>query len=703
MSTNQEMPQEELDELYRQAVAAGEIDVVDQLIAQGADKNSKTLKGNSPLILAFNKNKFAMFEHLLEIGVDVNAQDLNNETVLMLIVKKENKLNYLETLLDYSPDLNVQNNHKSTALHLACMFKNVEAAQSLINEGADIFLKSVQQTTPLLAAAQNGSFTIVQLLIDKGANVHDLDYYGKDVLMSAVNQPEAKKEEIEGYFQICQKVIEQDPNVVNYVAPGGITSIFMASMYQRTDIVKLLLDNGADPNVEHSYSTISKMTPLHWAMQARNVDMANALLEKNANINVPNSDGNTPGTFAFLSKELRPLALQYNADVNSIYYELDPKTKEKIKFPVLASVITGADEETFDAMLAKGVTLNYSDKELQKFQPIKLAIQMGLSSIFNKILDATNIKLDELWTIEDGKEVSPLMILVKDIGSQKLDAIIKQKKILENTLKNPDIDKTLTDEKREELKQELEKFKNLETELSDNKKQMLDRFIKEGANLDFSDKEGNTALFHVNNKEYVQTLLDSGADVFHQNDAGDIPLAYAIKNGKNEIADVLLAHIIENGLAARDEIKYLLLDMIYSAPEGYYQQQLFMSGLDYIYQAGSGSINVQDDDGNTPLIVAAATLQGSVCGLLIDKGADVNLPNNAGETALMHAIAQGSPELVEFLLEKGADASLKTKDGKSVMDFVDELDNKEIYAKVMKKLDPDFDEQKANNVRKFKA
>ena len=150
MSTNQEMPQEELDELYRQAVAAGEIDVVDQLIAQGADKNSKTLKGNSPLILAFNKNKFAMFEHLLEIGVDVNAQDLNNETVLMLIVKKENKLNYLETLLDYSPDLNVQNNHKSTALHLACMFKNVEAAQSLINEGADIFLKSVQQTTRLL-------------------------------------------------------------------------------------------------------------------------------------------------------------------------------------------------------------------------------------------------------------------------------------------------------------------------------------------------------------------------------------------------------------------------------------------------------------------------------------------------------------------------------------------------------------------------
>lgn len=697
----QGMPQEELDELYIQAVAAGEIDVVNQLISQGANKNAQTPKGNSPLILAFNKNKFAMFEHLLDIGVDVNAQDMNQETVLMLIVKKEKKLNYLEALLDYSPNLDIQNHHKSTALHLACMFKNVEAAQTLINEGANIFLKSVQKTTPLLAAAQNGNFTIVQMLIDKGADVHDLDYYGKDVLMSAVNQPEAKKEEIEGYFQICQKVIEQDPNVVNFVAAGGITSIFMASMYQRTDIVKLLLENGANPNVQHSYSTVSKMTPLHWAMQARNVEMASVLLEKGAEMNVANSEGNTPGAFAFLSKELRPLALQYDADVDSVYYEKDPKTQAKIKFPVLASVITGADEETFDAMLAKGATLNYTDKELQRFQPVKLAIQMGLSSIFNKILDATNIKLDELWTVEEEKELSPLMLLVKDIGSQKLDAIIKQKRILENTLKDPNIN--LDDEKREELKQELEKFKNLETELNDNKKSMLDRFIKEGANLDFPDKQGNTALFHANNKEYVQVLIDNGADVFHKNDEDDIPLAYAIKNGKNDVADVLLAHIIENGMAGRDEIKYLLLDMIYSAPEGYYQQKLFMSGLDYIYQAGSGSINVQDDDGNTPLIVSAATAQGAICGLLIDKGAEVNLANNAGETALMHAIGQGNAELVEFLLEKGADATLKTVEGKSVMDFVEELENKEIYAKVMKKLDPDFDEQKASNVRKFKA
>lgn len=701
MSTNQEMPQEELDELYIQAVAAGEIDVVNQLLAQGANKNAQTPKGNSPLILAFNKNKFAMFNHLLDIGVNVDTQDMNQETVLMLIVKKEKKLNYLESLLDYSPNLDLQNNHKSTALHLACMFKNVEAAQTLINEGANVLLKTVQKTTPLLAAAQNGSFTIVQLLIDKGADVHDLDHYGKDVLMSAVAQPEIKKEEIESYFMICQKIIEQDANVVNYVAPGGITSIFMASMYQRTDIVKLLLDNGANPNVSHSYSTVSKITPLHFATQAKNVEMATALLEKNADLNVKNSGGNTPGTFAFLSKELRPLALQYNADVDSIYYEEDPATKKKIKFPVLASVITGADEETFDAMLAKGVTLNYTDKDLQIYQPVKLAIQLGLSSIFNKILDATNIKLDELWTIEDNKELSPLMILVRDVDSKKLGAIIQQKNMLENTLKNPDYN--LDDEKREQLKQELEKLKNLETELSDNKKQMLERFIKEGANLDFTDKEGNSALFHVNNKEYVQTLIDNKADVFHKNDEGDIPLAYAIKNGKTEVADILLAHIIEHDDPTRDEIKYLLLDMIYSAPEGYYQQQLFMKGLDYIYQAGSGSINVQDDDGNNPLIVAAATNQGAVCGLLLDKGAEINLPNNAGETALMHAIGQNNPELVAFLIDKGADVNAKTVEGKTVRDFVEELENKEIYAKVMKKIDPDFDEEKASNVRKFKA
>ncbi|MCK8817552.1 SUMF1/EgtB/PvdO family nonheme iron enzyme [Natroniella sulfidigena] len=50
-----------------------------------------------------------------------------------------------------------------------------------------------------------------------------------------------------------------------------------------------------------------------------------------------------------------------------------------------------------------------------------------------------------------------------------------------------------------------------------------------------------------------------------------------------------------------------------------------------------GSVNIKDEYGNTPLMVAAARGNAGFVRFLIEKGADVNLTNNKGETALQLA------------------------------------------------------------------
>ncbi len=74
--------------------------------------------------------------------------------------------------------------------------------------------------------------------------------------------------------------------------------------------------------------------------------------------------------------------------------------------------------------------------------------------------------------------------------------------------------------------------------------------------------------------------------------------------------------------------------------------------------------------GRTALIVACAYYSGkTICGLLIDKGADVNAVTNAGETALMYAAQNAKVDVVMLLLKKGADPKLKDNAGKTALDY----------------------------------
>jgi ankyrin repeat protein len=88
-------------------------------------------------------------------------------------------------------------------------------------------------------------------------------------------------------------------------------------------------------------------------------------------------------------------------------------------------------------------------------------------------------------------------------------------------------------------------------------------------------------------------------------------------------------------------------------------------------------VNEKNDEGETPLFIAAEEGNSAVAELLISRGADVNSKNNEGETPLFVAAEEGNRAVVELLISRGADVNIKNNEGKTVITEVKEESSQE--------------------------
>lgn len=72
-----------------------------------------------------------------------------------------------------------------TPLHFACWSNNLEAAQLLVEAGADVNAKGEAEDTPLHAAVTVGDVALVEFLLAHGASWQEIDAFGCTVLQSA--------------------------------------------------------------------------------------------------------------------------------------------------------------------------------------------------------------------------------------------------------------------------------------------------------------------------------------------------------------------------------------------------------------------------------------------------------------------------------------------------------------------------------------
>uniref|UniRef100_A0A3B4X652 Ankyrin repeat and sterile alpha motif domain containing 6 n=1 Tax=Seriola lalandi dorsalis TaxID=1841481 RepID=A0A3B4X652_SERLL len=82
-------------------------------------------------------------------------------------------------------------------------------------------------------------------------------------------------------------------------------------------------------------------------------------------------------------------------------------------------------------------------------------------------------------------------------------------------------------------------------------------------------------------------------------------------------------------------------------------------------------VNSSNQEGASPLMMAAVSGQLEVVQLMVEKNADIDKQDGVhGWTALMQATYHGNKDIVKYLLSQGADVNLRAKNGYTAFDLV---------------------------------
>ncbi|NIT55882.1 MAG: hypothetical protein GWN00_06500, partial [Aliifodinibius sp.] len=297
------------------ASANGYPEIVQLLLANGADVNMRNKENASALFLAVQNDDVTTVEFLINAGAEVNfvlerdVKDVPKGVTPLMLVATHGHIQVARSLLAHGANLEARDRFGATALMYAIMYGQPEMANFLIQNGADVHTQLTEDhisfqyfkgDTPLIAAALHEDFKTVRNLISRGADVNASNQYGMTALMQA---------SYNGNLELVNLLLSQDANInmqisqerFGYFTPGDCP-ILLAASAGHTQVAKTLLNAGADVNSANQYG----YTPIINAAFTGNLSLVKLLIERGADVNgaithdhiLSVNEGDTPLRFA---------------------------------------------------------------------------------------------------------------------------------------------------------------------------------------------------------------------------------------------------------------------------------------------------------------------------------------------------------------------------------------------------------------------
>ena len=262
----------------------GSASMVKSLLDRGAFANTVMAEDESVLMTAARAGVEEVVNLLISAGANVNARESWRGQTALMWAAAEGNLEVLELLVSEGADVSARSDKGFTPLLFAAREGETSVVHSLIKNGASVSealpsreavvtengMSSAAQTgmTPLLLAIGSAHFETAALLLELGADpnaaplgwapIHQITWIRK-AGQAGSNNPapqgsgklgslEFTRKLVESGADINAKVTKRPPVGVSDLNMRGGTAFLLAARTADIDLMRLLVDLGADPH-----------------------------------------------------------------------------------------------------------------------------------------------------------------------------------------------------------------------------------------------------------------------------------------------------------------------------------------------------------------------------------------------------------------------------------------------------------------------